>query len=131
KNKIKCLRKQVIFHDYVCLGAAGGKECKVYMLIRIKKLQFICGIFLLLQVFCSMWWIPFHLLASLLSIIIIGWQKKFCVLQVQYHYYVLVLYCFRIWLLGIDSFIFLETIYMCLCLYFSFMIILFSFRAIL
>uniref|UniRef100_UPI00262DBB44 AI-2E family transporter n=1 Tax=Thomasclavelia sp. TaxID=3025757 RepID=UPI00262DBB44 len=31
KNKIKCLRKQVIFHDYVCLGAAGGKECKVYM----------------------------------------------------------------------------------------------------
>lgn len=36
KNKIKCLRKQVIFHDYVCLGAAGGKECKVYMLKFIE-----------------------------------------------------------------------------------------------
>ncbi|HJF39703.1 hypothetical protein [Thomasclavelia spiroformis] len=101
------------------------------MLIRIKKLQFVCGILLMLQVFCSMWWIPFHLIAALLSIIIIGWQKKFCVLQVQYHYYVLALYCFRVWLLGVDSFVFLETIYMCLCLYFSIMIILFSFRAIL
>ena len=102
-----------------------------YMLIKIKKLQLICGIILLMQVLCPMWIIPFHLLAVILSIVIIGWQKKFCVLQVQYHYYVLALYCFRVWLLGVDSFVFLETIYMCLCLYFSIMIILFSFRAIL
>lgn len=101
------------------------------MLIRIKKLQFICGIILLMQVICPLWIIPFHLIASLLSIIIIGWQKRFCVLQVQYHYYVLALYCFRVWLLAVTTFAFFDTVYMCLCLYLSIMIILFSFRAIL
>lgn len=101
------------------------------MLLRIKKLQFICGIILMLQVFCFWWLIPFHLIAALISLIIIGWKKKFCVLQVHYHYYILGLYGFRIWLLKVDSLVFLETIYMCLCLYFAIMIILFSFRAIL
>lgn len=101
------------------------------MLIRIKKLQFLCGVILLMQVLCPMWIIPFHLIATLLSIIIIGWQRRFCVLQVQYHYYVAILYCYRIWLLSCTSWVIFDTIYMCLCLYFAIMIILFSFRAIL
>ena len=73
----------------------------------------------------------FHLIATLLSIVIIGWQRRFCVLQVQYHYYVTILYCYRIWLLSCTSWAIFDTVYMCLCLYFSIMIILFSFRAIL
>ena len=101
------------------------------MFIRIKKLQFICGVVLMMQVLCPMWIIPFHLIAALLSIVIIGWQKRFCVLQVQYHFYILALYCFRVWLLAVTTFAFFDTIYMCLCLYLSIMIILFSFRAIL
>lgn len=101
------------------------------MLIRIKKLQFLCGAILLMQVLCPMWIVTFHLIATLLSIVIIGWQRRFCVLQVQYHYYVTILYCYRIWLLSCTSWAIFDTVYMCLCLYFSIMIILFSFRAIL
>lgn len=101
------------------------------MLIRIKKLQFLCGIILIMQVLCSKWIIPFHFIAVILSIIIIGWQKRFCVLQVQYHYYVIALYCYRIWLLSASTHVLLDTLYMCLCLYFAIMIIIFSFRAIL
>ena len=61
------------------------------------------------------------------------WLAKdaFVVLQVQYHYYVTILYCYRIWLLSCTSWAIFDTVYMCLCLYFSIMIILFSFRAIL
>ena len=101
------------------------------MLIKIKKLQLICGIILLMQVLCPMWIIPFHLLAVILSIVIIGWQKKFCVLQVQYHYYILILYAYRIWLLNCPAWDIFNTLYLCLCLYLAIMIILFSFLAIL
>ena len=68
---------------------------------------------------------------ALLSIVIIGWQKKFCVLQVQYHYYILILYAYRIWLLNCPAWDIFNTLYLCLCLYLAIMIILFSFRAIL
>lgn len=101
------------------------------MLIRIKKLQFICGIVLLMQVLCPMWIVPFHFVSACLSIVIIGWQRRFCVLQVQYHYYVVALYGYRIWLMSCSSWAIMDTIYMCLCLYIAIMIILFSFRAIL
>ena len=82
------------------------------MLIRIKKLQFICGVVLMMQVLCPMWIIPFHLIAALLSIVIIGWQKRFCVLQVQYHFYILALYCFRVWVCVCVS----VCLSVCLCL---------------
>ncbi|WP_296878556.1 hypothetical protein [Thomasclavelia sp.] len=101
------------------------------MLIKIKKLQLLCGMILLMQVICPMWIIPFHFIAALISIIIIGWQRKFCVLQVQYHYYTLILYAYRIWLLNYPAWAIFDTIYLCLCLYIAIMIILFSFRAIL
>lgn len=101
------------------------------MLIRLKKLQFLCGVILLMQVICPMWIVPFHLVATVLSIVMIGWQRRFCVLQIQYHYYVVVLYGYRIWLLSGSSWDIFNTIYLCLCLYFSIMIILFSFRAVL
>lgn len=37
KNKIKCLQKQVVFHDYVRVEAAGGKEWKIIM----KEIDFL------------------------------------------------------------------------------------------
>lgn len=101
------------------------------MLIRIKKLQFLCGLCLLMQIICAVWMIPFHLLATLLSIIIIGWQGRFKVLQVQYHFYIIGLYIYRLWILSVNCLSMFEIIYMCLCLYFAIMILLCSFRAIL
>ncbi len=101
------------------------------MLVKIKKLQLMCGVIYLMQVLCYMWIIPFHFIAALLSIVIIGWQRKFCVLQVQYHYYVLILYAYRIYLLNYPAWAIFDTIYLCLSLYVSIMIILFSFRAVL
>lgn len=101
------------------------------MVLRIKKLQFLCGLCLLLQILCSMWMIPFHLIAVILSCVIIGWQRKFKVLQVQYHMYCIGLYMYRLWLLSVTCLALFQTIYLCLTLYFAIMILLCSFRAVL
>ena len=47
------------------------------MLIRIKKMQFLVGICLILQIILSSLFLPFHFIAMFLSIIIIIWQRRF------------------------------------------------------
>lgn len=101
------------------------------MVIRIKKIQFLCGICLLMQILCAMWLIPFHLFAVALSCVIIGWQRKFRVLQVQYHFYCIGLYIYRLWLLSVSCWGIFETIYLCIALYVAIMILLCSCKAIL
>lgn len=101
------------------------------MILRIKKLQFLCGILLLLQIICYKWIIPFHFFTVLLSLIIIINQKFFKVIQLQYHFYLIGLYLYRLWLLSIGNLYILELIYVTLCLYISIMLILFSFHCIL
>lgn len=96
------------------------------MLMRIKKLQFLCGLCMLLQIVFNRIILPFHFIAVLLSIIIIIWQQTFRVLQIKYQYFVIVLYAYRIFLLLVFSMSFLETIYLCLCLYVAFMLLLIS-----
>lgn len=54
------------------------------MIRRMKKMQLLCGVFLILQLVCFQWIIPFHLLAVLVSIIIIMNQRWFKVIQLQY-----------------------------------------------
>ncbi|MFV0395625.1 MAG: hypothetical protein ACK5LC_14775 [Coprobacillaceae bacterium] len=101
------------------------------MLIRIKKMQFLCGVCLLLQILFARWLIPFHFVATILSIVILCWQKTFRVLQVQYHYYVVGIYFYRLWLFSITGFYVLEILYLIACLYVAIIILLCSFRAIL
>lgn len=101
------------------------------MILRIKKLRFLCGILLLLQIICYKWIIPFHFFTVLLSLIIIINQKFFKVIQLQYHFYLIGLYLYRLWLLSIGNLYILELIYVTLCLYISIMLILFSFHCIL
>ena len=69
-------------------------------------MQLLCGVFLILQLVCFQWIIPFHLLAVLVSIIIIMNQRWFKVIQLQYHFYLIVLYFYRLWILSIEVFIF-------------------------
>lgn len=101
------------------------------MIQRIKKMQFLCGICLLLQLICFKWIIPFHFIAVLISILIILNQKYFKVIQLQYHFYLIALYIFRLWVLSVGNFYFLHLTYVSLCLYISIMLILFSFHCIL
>jgi len=101
------------------------------MIQRIKKMQFLCGICMLLQLICYMWIIPFHFIAVLISIIIILNQKWFKVIQLQYHFYLIGLYLFRLWILSLPNIYLLQLIYVALCLYISIMLILFSFHCIL
>lgn len=101
------------------------------MIVRIRKMQFFCSLCMLGQIIFSAWLLPFHFFALLLSIIIIGWQRKYCVIKIQYHYYVLWLYIFRLWLLLIGSFYVLHLMYLILCLYVAFMLFICSLRAIL
>lgn len=101
------------------------------MIRRMKKMQLLCGVFLILQLVCFQWIIPFHLLAVLVSIIIIMNQRWFKVIQLQYHFYLIVLYFYRLWILSIESFYFLDLIYVVFCLYIAIILILFSFHCIL
>lgn len=96
------------------------------MLIRIKKMQFIVGICLILQIIFSHFLLPFHFIATFLSVIIILWQKKFRVLQIQYHYYVIALYIFRLFLLLVIDIDFLFMLYIIFVIYVSIMLILLS-----
>lgn len=96
------------------------------MLIRIKKMQFIVGVCLLLQIILSHFLLPFHFIATILSIVIILWQKKFRVLQIQYHYYVICLYIYRLFVLLVLCIDFFQIIYVFLVIYVGMMIILLS-----
>lgn len=101
------------------------------MILKIKKLQLLCGICLFLQLVCYKWFAPFHLIAVLLSIIIIINQRCFKVIQLQYHYYLIGLYFYRLWLLSLSDIYFLQLTYVVFCLYIAIMLILFSFHCIL
>lgn len=101
------------------------------MVLRIKKMQLMCALCLILQLVCYKWYIPFHLLAVFLSIVIILNQKWFKVIQLQYHFYLIVLYFFRLWIMSIEAVYLLQLIYVVLCLYIAIMLILFSFHCIL
>ena len=96
------------------------------MLIRIKKMQFIVGICLFLQIFFSHFLLPFHLFATLLSVIIILWQRKFRVLQIHYHYYVIFLYIYRLFLLLVIHLEFFSILYIIFVIYVALMLILLS-----
>lgn len=96
------------------------------MLIRIKKMQFIVGVCMLLQIILSSFLLPFHFIAMFLSIIIILWQKRFRVLQIQYHYYVICLYIYRLFVLLIIDFDFFSMLYVFLTIYVGMMLILLS-----
>jgi len=101
------------------------------MVQQIKKMQLLCGICLLLQLVCFQWIIPFHLFSVLISLIIIINQKWFKVIQVQYHFYLIGLYFFRLWVLSLSGIYILELIYVVFAIYISIMLILFSFHCIL
>lgn len=101
------------------------------MIQRIKKMQFICAICLFLQLLCYQWIVPFHLIAVALSLVIILNQRCFRVIQLQYHYYLIGLYVFRLWILSIEAVYLLQIVYVIFCLYIAIMLILFSFHCIL
>lgn len=113
----------LVFDTYIYSGD--------YMLIRIKKIQFMCGLCLLMQVMLARYLIPFHLLATLLSVAIIFRKRRFRVLQIQYHYYIIALYTYRLWLFTIPGLYILYLLYLISCLYIAIIILLCSFRAIL
>lgn len=96
------------------------------MLLQIKKIQLLTGICLLLQIVLSGYYIPFHLIAVFLSVMIILWQRKFRVLQIQYHYYVIYLYFFRLFILLGLCFDLLELIYILAVIYVGMMLVLIS-----
>lgn len=96
------------------------------MLLQIKKIQLLTGICLLLQIVLSGYYIPFHLIAAFLSVMIILWQRKFRVLQIQYHYYVIYLYFFRICILLVLCIDLLEMIYILTVIYVGMMLVLIS-----
>ncbi|KXU45277.1 MAG: hypothetical protein UFX20_04990 [Longibaculum muris] len=101
------------------------------MILRIKKLQLLCAICMILQLVCYKWIIPFHFIAVLLSLIIILNQRFFRVIQLQYHFYLIGLYLFRLWVMSIEAVYLLQLVYVVLCLYIAVMLILFSFHCIL
>lgn len=101
------------------------------MVLRIKKMQLLCALCLILQLLCYRWYIPFHLIAVLLSIIIILNQRYFKVIQLQYHYYLIGLYFYRLWVLSINAVYLLQIVYVVFCLYIAIMLILFAFHCIL
>jgi len=101
------------------------------MVQRIRKMQLLCAICLILQLVCYRWLIPFHLIAVGLSIIVIINQKWFKVIQIQYHFYLIGLYFYRLWVLSIEAVYLLQIIYVVFCLYIAVMLILFSFHCIL
>ena len=101
------------------------------MIQRIKKMQLLCAICMILQLICYKWYIPFHLIAALLSVVIILNQRWFKVIQLQYHFYLIGLYFFRLWVLSIEAVYLLQLIYVVFCLYIAIMLILFSFHCIL
>lgn len=96
------------------------------MLLRIKKMQMLVGVCMLMQIVLSGIWIPFHFIAMFLSVIIILWQKKFKVLQIEYHYYVIYLYLFRLLILLVWCVDFIEMLYVFLAIYVGMMLILLS-----
>lgn len=100
------------------------------MVVKIRKMQFLCGLCLLMQFVCFKWMIPFHLMSVLLSIIVMCNQRKYKVIQVQYHYYIIALYILKLWILSVGSLLFFELMYMVLCLYVSVILILFSFHCL-
>lgn len=101
------------------------------MIQRIKKLQLLCAICMILQLVCYRWIIPFHLVAVFLSIVIIMNQRYFKVIQIQYHFYLIGLYLYRLWVMSIDAVYLLQLIYVVFCLYIAVMLILFSFHCML
>ncbi|MFR7590331.1 MAG: hypothetical protein ACLUVC_02715 [Longibaculum sp.] len=101
------------------------------MIQRIKKMQLLCAICMILQLICYKWYIPFHLIAALLSVVIILNQRWFKVIQLQYHFYLIGLYFFRLWVLSIEAVYLLQLIYVVFCLYIAIMLIFFSFHCIL
>lgn len=96
------------------------------MLLKIKKMQMIVGVCMLLQIVLSSIWIPFHFIAMFLSVIIILWQKRFKVLQIEYHYYVIYLYFYRLLILLVWCVDFFEMLYVFLVIYVGMMLILLS-----
>ncbi len=101
------------------------------MIRRIKKMQLLCALCLILQLACYCWLIPFHLIGVALSVVVIINQKWFKVIQIQYHFYLIGLYFYRLWILSIQAVYLLQLIYVVLCLYIAIMLILFSFHCIL
>lgn len=101
------------------------------MIQRIKKMQLLCAMCMILQLVCYQWLIPFHLIAVILSLIIIINQRWFKVIQIQYHFYLILLYFYRLWILSVGAVYLLQIIYVVFCLYVAIMLILFSFHCIL
>lgn len=101
------------------------------MIQRIKKMQLLCALCLILQLVCYRWIIPFHFIAVLISIVIILNQRCFKVIQLQYHFYLIGLYLYRLWVMSIEVVYLMQLIYVVLCLYIAIMLILFSFHCIL
>lgn len=101
------------------------------MFRQIKKIEILIGICMILQILFSSFFIPFHLIGMLLSIIIVCWQRKFCIIQIGCHYIIIVLYVFRLFLLFVLSYSFLEIIYLVISLYVGIILILLSFKTFL
>ena len=101
------------------------------MLIRIKKMQFLVGICLILQIILSSLFLPFHFIAMFLSIVIIIWQRRFCVLQIRYHYCAVILYIYRLFVMLVLTYSFFEMLYLFLTLYVGLILILLSLKTFL
>lgn len=100
------------------------------MLIRIKKMQFLVGICLILQIILSSLFLPFHFIAMFLSIVIIIWQRRFCVLQIRYLLYSY-LYIYRLFVMLVLTYSFFEMLYLFLTLYVGLILILLSLKTFL
>ena len=89
------------------------------MLIRIKKMQFLVGICLILQIILSSLFLPFHFI------------RRFCVLQIRYHYYTVILYIYRLFVMLVLTYSFFEMLYLFLTLYVGLILILLSLKTFL
>lgn len=103
------------------------------MLIKkIRELQVLCVICLSLQLFLYQWLPLFHLIAVILSCVVIANTKVFRCIDCQYNYYLICLFIFRILVNNyFYRYLILSIIYYCSALYIIILLLLVSYRCLL
>jgi hypothetical protein len=89
---------------------------------RVLLLQFVCSVLLVLQLIYRVI-IPFHLVACFISVNIILIGRRFCHIDIQYNYYLIIVYFYRLilyfflfefWLLWVFYYLLLMLVAICL-----------------
>lgn len=98
---------------------------------KIKELQFLSAVLLFLQLIFYKWWILFHLLAVILSVIVICNAKLFRCVDARYNYWMIGLFLYRIciyqWCAEFQLFILIYTL---LAIYIVVVMILCTYRSL-